>query len=401
MLKTKARDSLTTHSGGLYQHKNCSDGAVTSTYYDPPCTSGTYESITYECGRKYAERKVLTTNYCNHIRNDTDAFPLNIIRGYYAEYLHFQNCLRADLGFLPVYSGSSPSFAGAPSEAELDQFNARAFDAMRPSLEQSLNLTNFLLELCDIKSLLKLFRRHAADRNLLQMIAGKGAEGHLTWSFAVKPFISDASEIYRQLTNYQAIIDDFLERRGKIQKRYYREVSLDETSEDTVWGNWTNWVIRRVKSKYTMTATMTYTYTAPDLDTLSDQMKAFRDITGLRFTAANVWEAIPFSFVVDWFFRIGDWLENFQEPLIRTQVTVIDYSIAYKLVEDEVRTYYGIASCLGPEVSQVVSKSNRKQYKRRRCLPNASPGYFSITSGQFGLKQLALSGSMAYLMIRR
>lgn len=57
-------------------------------------------------------------------------------------------------------------------------------------------------------------------------------------------------------------------------------------------------------------------YTSFDVDAASflpDSCIDWLETYGFRFSALNMWDMVPYSFVVDWFLHIGDLLESFQK----------------------------------------------------------------------------------------
>lgn len=268
-------------------------------------------------------------------------------------------------------------------------FNQRAFEAMQPDLETSLQLSVFLAELTDVKKLLEFFTKWSKS------FTKNVAKGHLSWSFGVKPFISDVKKLYATLVDHQQSIDDFLARRGTEQIRHYSEGQplVTTTTDWTSWFGSASLQYRYVVTEETWTtATMRYRFYCDDIADRGRQLSALRDMLGLRLTQSVIWEAIPFSFVVDWFFRVGDWLKANEKPLIRSKVEVEDYCISHKYTYRCTRQwrYWADAS----QNWAVHSDTNfyGKVYRRKRELPDS--GNTFVNRGQYGLNQLALSASL-------
>jgi hypothetical protein len=106
-----------------------------------------------------------------------------------------------------------------------------------------------------------------------------------------------------------------------------------------------------------------------------------------------VWEAIPFSFVVDWFYRVQDFLQRYQEPLWPVTVTVMDFCVSYKV---ELMTKANLllldAACDENPNVHYMGYCRQKLYHRQRQLPNSGNAF--INPGYFGPNQLALSASL-------
>jgi len=383
--KTKSRfgprNGVKVGSGSGKWYNGCGATYITTYNWTPDLTDIDFETISYEVGIRDRE----STKGCIHERKINSWIPFNgslfstsqkaVVTNYFQNhYVSFPN---------PSVTNSPVCDPG---------FNARAFEAMFPTLEQGLSLTNFLLELTDVKHVLPLFTKWRG-------ISRKIAEGHLMYAFGVRPFLQDVKKLYEVITDHDRIIQNFLERRGTIQKRYYREI--DPTIRtDTGWCATahqhlqTRVVVKETREQH---ATMTYKFDCPDLDTRALKVKALREMLGLRLTPSVIWEAIPFSFVVDWFFRVQDFLESQEEALIPVTIEVMDYSISCKTTYSYTGDWHMWLTGCGPPWSAVPCyRGSGKTYRRWRALPDTSGDTF-INRGQYGLNQLALSASLLRL----
>jgi hypothetical protein len=208
--------------------------------------------------------------------------------------------------------------------------------------------------------------------------------------------LSDVPAIYNGLLNYEKIIKDFLDRSKIPQKRYYSETT-DLTDEDPAWAWYqTNyyWGRVRTKGKLIKTATMSYSYDVDYVNDLHHKLLALRAILGLRGTASVVWEAIPFSFVVDWIVNVGQFLESREDDLIEPDVFVTDYSVSVKVSSFE-RLDFRLPEVCNRYVNyeqEDVAQSTVSFYWRKRTLPNTSgiPLSLSLPSSN----QLMLAASL-------
>jgi hypothetical protein len=299
-----------------------------------------------------------------------------------------------------------------PTSAAILAFNEEAFDAMTPSFEGEVQLTNFLLELTDLEVLFRLgtqwFRRAAFWRDvlkgsrklrkltlkeLLSVSSKELANLHLTYAFGVRPFIADVHELYKSLAGYERNISSFLAKRRVPQVRHYQKTVVQDSGQQL--GGSTYYTTRTDYTRSSvLNATMKYTYDCPDIKTISDHSKVLRDMLGLRFGLPQLWEAIPFSFVVDWFFRVQDFLDlHFQDPLWDINLTVIDFCVSAK---SEIRTHGTIelkgSNCMEDPNIHDVGTFHHMKYVRTRQLPKSGTAF--LNPGHFGLNQLALSASL-------
>jgi hypothetical protein len=205
-----------------------------------------------------------------------------------------------------------------------------AFDKLRPDLT-TLSVPNFLLELDDITKLYKAWKgrvkilrdlstRYRAIRANLEKGSlftpsklsdlRSAAEAHLEFKFAWKPTFGDLSDLVLALTGLRDKIRAFNDSIGKIVQS---SASL-ENSSSTVSGTHTSGGFAgTVSYKATVTRNcrgfIAYAPQPPavlnDADLL---LRGIIDSLGFELNPRIVWDALPFTFVIDWFFDVGGWL---------------------------------------------------------------------------------------------
>lgn len=428
-------------SSGQYVTRYISNNAYKSTTYhnpeSPKDRAGNRRIEMISENQRYKKPKfgqqIHYTNNVHHTVNNILWFPWSGIRYYGSTYYNdFSGGMFLDRSPYREYATNLNYDPKPPAS-----FNARAFQAMYPDLETSLSLSNFIVELRDMKRLYRFFKEWKGKQKAIKRLAkrykyavqlrklGKdspkiraalkqkvpsrlntatqfAAEAHLSYKFGIRPFIGDVIKLIESLTDYQRRIDDFLMRRDRVQKRHYSEQE-PWSRTDSSWYKWQgsntcSWRYRTAMATKD-TATMTYEYTCPDLDTFALKLKAIRDMIGLRFTPSVIWESIPFSFVVDWFFRVQDFLEANEDPLIKAVVTVHDYSISRKLTYQCERQWKYWSSPGGNSWGYHTDANHYgTSYIRQRVLPDAESTF--IDRGQYGLNQLALSISLLRVNFR-
>jgi len=110
---------------------------------------------------------------------------------------------------------------------------------------------------------------------------------------------------------------------------------------------------------------------------------------GLINPAEVAWELTPWSFVVDWFIPVGNFLEALTA---RAGVTFIDGCSAYKVVSDRHMTYMGYDSGALPLTNSFGITSHCESYTRRKLGGFPYPGFYykSPFSSKHALNALAL-----------
>jgi len=184
-----------------------------------------------------------------------------------------------------------------------------AFTAFYSQMPEVVSIANFLYELKDIRTLLP-----KIESTLAKTVSG----GFLNLNFGWLPLVSDLKKL-------GTLAQTFSQRLNFLKETYGREVRMGYSEK---FGYPTALpTTRTYNSPYTDQATR---YTLDDynavfrangylyhelegLDDASRLFSAFRAELGLNNPAKVIWTAIPFSFVVDWFARIGSYLDRLAE----------------------------------------------------------------------------------------
>lgn len=161
------------------------------------------------------------------------------------------------------------------------------------------------LELRELPLLLK-----KQGDNIIEHAAG----GYLTWQFGWKPLISDL----KKLLDFNGLVDkkvkelEHLYQRGGLhRKRSFGTVHTELVTpyvEQSAWGVSLPYKLKAVTSKEKW-ATVRWSPTVlPPRDKASLRRQAIQIVYGLELSPSNVWEATPWSWLVDWFSNVGDYL---------------------------------------------------------------------------------------------
>lgn len=246
---------------------------------------------------------------------------------------------------------SLPTFANT----NLEQRRAYAYGQMAPKVGQGFSLLNFVYELKDFKPLFRAFQRAKRFFDLKDLVwnpkqsaVKNAANRHLETTFGYVPFARDVASIWKTMWGLHDQLL-WLERNvGKIVRSHYR-YSYPYTPIDWGWngklnsteaGRWSpvnnGWfpnskaVGWRYHIRYseppTYHSTMVYRYQMTGTQGLRRTVLSFLKAFGLEINPAVIWNAIPFSFVVDWFHQVGPWLENLTLDNLGLKLEVMDMS---------------------------------------------------------------------------
>lgn len=272
---------------------------------------------------------------------------------------------------------------------------------MKPSLSSGQSLSNFLLELGDFKQMISMHKdirrtiKSISNSKFSDTISNIGSL-HLGYQFGWKLFVKDLIKLYESLANAEKTIRDFKSRIGKPQFRHFKKVlhKDSEISGEDV----TSYSTMRYLGKRNVTfyATIKYTYSVPGIDQEYSKLRAYLDILGLKDNLSVFWEAIPFSFVVDWFVGVGKFLQQFDKDFLNSVVTIQDF--CYTLdVNQETKFYwhpYPNEGGGGVNGECLIYEVNYAHYERKRTIPDQVLFVLPELSGNFGTRQAVLGAAL-------
>lgn len=238
------------------------------------------------------------------IRDTFSVYSINNLRKYYRESFPSVD----DVGLLDQHF----------STAGVRNAQCTAWGTMQPRFEGDVNLFVFLAELRDFKSLLRIMANKPLLKlsNWIRRLRTKSrklrldpslplAQAHLTNEFAIKPLISDIISITCQLeTLAREAQQKFADAgRERSSRHYTEELFRDDFDTRTAYKQSNAPHLLEGTSKtLTFNATMEYSYRY----NMRGPLQAFMRYWGLVPNAEAVWELIPFSFLLDYFIKIGD-----------------------------------------------------------------------------------------------
>jgi len=310
-------------------------------------------------------------------------------------------------------------------------YSGRAVRTMWPGVQAgNLSAINFLLELKDFKRSLssarKIRSRLLGISRLVKMASKKGtskkerlallkkaantislskvaAEANLEYSFAYAPFVADCQKIWQNLQGISAECDRIKEHVGRWQTSHYAEhipAPADSTASVRVlYGYPSNmdpnsFTITRT-AKYTESmyhATMDYTYDLRPEEAACLKWRVTMDRLGINLNPAIAWNAYPWTFVVDWAVRVGDFLDQFKLTNVRPIVRILGFCHSVKsertttlCVQQGERSVYS----KGPVVQ--AAQEVESAYIREPYVPNY---YSALQLSGISLREFGLAASL-------
>lgn len=270
----------------------------------------------------------------------------------------------------------------------LDQIALRA---MYPKLDTGFTLPVFLKELGDVKhmaeevwSVAKLFSStknlKAMWSKLLDTIAGDLSNKWLSLNFGWIPFVADVKKIVTKFRYVGKVVDDFLLRKDRFLRIHFKKNLSPLTFRDEAWfkpvigtvsittdgsrHEYASGIFDTLELTYlherkvenlSYNSTMVYYYTVSEDELVGFQrVLAELDYWGLHLSISDLWNMVPFSFVLDWVWNVTTYLKRFDFSNLDIQVRVCDFCRSYKFKYTETLTFDDVSSLYIGSVEQVL-----------------------------------------------
>lgn len=301
---------------------------------------------------------------------------------------------------------------------------ATALSTMLPSFHSKNSLVNFLIELKDFKGVVKyLFNNIDQKFNHLAGLLGylrsdkplaKIAKSHLSIQFGWKPFVNDLVTFMQTIVGFEARYRELMQREGKPQQSYWGTwISGTAIPFSTVYwntpsvdgpGSWVGpfqggysvRVVQEASEGIRYHATVRYRYEMPEeLRSAAGKLKAYLDVLGIAPNAATIWNAIPFSFLVDWIVNVSGYLERLRVDNIDFKTEILDFchsakimsTVSMSLSGKNYRYPTGYYYTAGATVDQCDSVL----YERKLGIPNYLT---AIQSSGLNPREFSLAGAL-------
>lgn len=178
------------------------------------------------------------------------------------------------------------------------------------------NLWAIVLELNKLKDLLGIFVVKAD--NLLKA----GATKHLEYNFGIVPLIGDISAIYKIFQKLEGHIDKWNDLASKKQVINYHEIIKVDELTDSHHRHHDPGIHPRIlcTSDTTVDSTSKYVaklhcYGIPRKIPRNKRYEVYMRALGLDKPLSGAWEAVPFSWIVDYFTNTGDFINQWESQI--------------------------------------------------------------------------------------
>jgi hypothetical protein len=238
---------------------------------------------------------------------------------------------------------------------------------------------------------LKRMRKSRARHFRSQSTAKEIANTELGVQFGILPFFDDIRDFITVLGKWRKMYDEMRGTLDQVYTWHSEETRLEDDSQflqviglEKLWrfeGTWPTSlpgghqaIIKSDGGSISFRRTLKYKFNCPELTGWLARLKQFIDAFGVLDPAA-LWDVIPWSFIVDWFVPVGDWLHKHRPKLFPANVVVLDYCEVLKVRHDILIDYHipVVTSVSGPEDAEFLrvigSELKHTTFVRRRFTP--------------------------------
>jgi hypothetical protein len=404
------------HVGRIFE-QNEPDGAFTSREVNVPASPIKHRSSMFDVEKG---RDVVPSQNCGHLRHD---FSFGGIGSVIANdsYGNWEHCFKEQaagafggrlmaipsnvlypsaIARFPEFVHGLHNYRSYLSKVGYPSWAGQGWKFPKVSLQAGFSLPNFLLELRESVSLVHswysrkglLKRYHAirgANEGLKEQLKAAANE-RLAHVYGTELFIADAIRLHHLMSTWKQRADKYLSNAGTVQRSYkvplvsgwygsmpQVDFPVFEVQESYLDYGWS------VTAE--CHAVLYYSYNMPDLRSFINRLAQMSDSFGIRPDPGIVWDAIPLSFVVDWFINVSEWLhENYGRDWTKIDVVLGQFAHSGKVTVGRQLRWYrwspytGQGYCVHAP-STIASRSD-SYYSR---VSDSFPGFVGPTKLQF------------------
>jgi hypothetical protein len=252
---------------------------------------------------------------------------------------------------LSAYEGTTQQNGDfIPDPVQLEELKARSLQTMLPMIRSEMSLLNSIIELKDFKSLPKIMASvlslkvpKSIGKSLRELLR-RGSDVYLQKEFNIDPLLSDISSLLTAVSRAEKRLNDLITRSGKRQCKHLSvhwllDVDKSEKTARLSWPDksWPLWhyfwsTSERIviNEPATFHAQIEYNYNYTQYQVEHARLLSILDKVGINFNPQIIWNAIPWSFVVDWVFGVSRWLGQFKEENMAPMINIHRYLWSYK-----------------------------------------------------------------------
>jgi hypothetical protein len=258
--------------------------------------------------------KLVSSSMASSFESEWDYFPFH---GTAYTRLNGACPFRRGPGFIPgFHEGLCPQ----PPASVVTPFAQKAIKEMLSQFPPEVSILNYLYELKDLVGTIKNIASFFS--NFCDVIKGnfggsiRGAHNYwLEWNFGVSPLLSDTAKLVNTFSRVRKRLE-WLKRNKNKRVRVGSRASYTQPDDEHVYlagiGASTGPYIAQWRGSINgkLTASAWVKQNLPWLDSWLAFVRGVVSDGGFNRPLSVIWEAIPFSWLVDYFVPIGDFLES-------------------------------------------------------------------------------------------
>lgn len=273
-------------------------------------------------------------------------------------------------------------------------FTRNAFNAFVVQIPEATSLPNFMLEIKELPALLPTIEKwreflkfvdHARSHYLIRSLKGNlntvgdvlraSRNEFLKFKFGITPLDGDLNAFLTVAVKIEARLK-YLREMNKVKRRVHYRENIDHdlktlgSASIQLSNGW--WLLAKpIQAKTVVTASAEVYSDLEGLSEASARWRATKTALGFNNGLKVVWNAIPYSFVLDYFTQISSFLEPFQAQPFKGKWEVFNVCHSFHTtvnVELSLR-YVGFGNITEEEREQRIKTVVVRSYRRRLGLP--------------------------------
>jgi len=353
---------------------------------------------------------------------------------------------------LPSCTVSNKDQSFVPAPFGLSSLVERSLKSMLPDLKSELSLINSIIELKDFVTLkhtitgalqtlsnvakfskrgfralgpgpLSIVRKSfdPSQGLTLRELTHTGADGFLQAEFNILPLLSDLQAIQKALVTVHKRMNRLLQQEGRPQKRHWTykwipgefvganstityQLNLGQfagyynpSGQTGVYRALSGSIsvdrIVEVLNPATFHAEIEYTYEFTQYQREHAEVLSLLDLLGVDLNPVIIWNAIPWSFVIDWVIGINRWLANRRQLNMEPRLSISRYMWSWSYTRKIRTVYYSPTTEAGRRIPRTyLPDLYEEAYRRDIEMPSFSNSLYG--SGFSGM-ELSLGGALA------
>lgn len=275
-------------------------------------------------------------NPCYHLRyrSPGSPAPMGITKAVPA-WNESEDRFIVGISFMGPILNFEPPEVYTPSYADLNEFLWDSAVDVSTQVPEDVSIANFLWELRE--EILKILKDLWAY--LLKYTTLYGF--WLGWNFCIKQIIQDIKKMLSLIKSARKRLKYLRDTYGKAVPRRYRkklEVETFPPTEpydpgDTAWAECAFVHYHLVKRAVTLHATFLTYHEFPGLESAMALLDVIGAKLGLQNPAKIIWNAVPFSWLLDYFVQTGSFFDRLQLPSFKGEFAVLASCHGWKIEE--------------------------------------------------------------------